>query len=110
MIQKHLSAPLPGLHMLRPDLPSELDLVIQRATAKDPAQSYPDADSLLQDFLRACSSAPSELPPARPQVPSFLAAPEPAEQPNFVGRAAEMDRLVAALGTVPARPGRVPFA
>ncbi|HJX41100.1 MAG TPA: serine/threonine-protein kinase, partial [Anaerolineales bacterium] len=97
MIQKQLNEPLPGLHMLRPDLPDELDLVIQRATAKDPAQRYPDAETLLQDFLRACSSAPSELPPAQPQVPSFLAAPEQAEQPGFVGRAAEMDRLVGAL-------------
>jgi len=109
MIQKQLNEPLPGLQMLRPDLPDELDVVIQRATAKDPAQRYSDAETLLQDFLRACSSAPSELPPAQPQVPSFLAAPEQAEQPGFVGRAAEMDRLVGALAKVLAGQGQILF-
>jgi len=47
--QQHLSQPLPSLANRGPGLPVDLDLVIQRATAKDPLDRYPDVPSMLAD-------------------------------------------------------------
>lgn len=42
-----LHMPVPSLGALRPDLPSALDLVVQRALERDPLLRYPSAGSLL---------------------------------------------------------------
>jgi serine/threonine-protein kinase len=52
LIARHLRDPLPDLQDFSPDLPPELDSVIQHATAKDPAERYPDVDSFLADLRR----------------------------------------------------------
>ncbi len=56
-IQQHLDMPLPSLAKQRADLPETIDVVIQRATAKNPAARYPDILSLLQDFRQAAPLA-----------------------------------------------------
>ncbi len=53
LIARHLRDPLPDLAVENPDLPPELNPVIQRATAKDPADRYPDVGSLYADFRDA---------------------------------------------------------
>jgi WD40 repeat protein/transcriptional regulator with XRE-family HTH domain len=53
LIQQHLNEPFPSLAAHSPDLPPALDRLIQRATAKDQAQRYPDVLSLLADFRNA---------------------------------------------------------
>ncbi|MBI1876819.1 MAG: protein kinase [Chloroflexi bacterium] len=55
-VQQHLNEPLPSLATCCPHLPASLDPVIQRATAKDQAERYPDLPSLLADFRQAVSS------------------------------------------------------
>ncbi len=52
LVQKHLNEPFPSLaaHRLGPDLVTRFDPIIQRATAKDQTQRYPDVPSLLADF------------------------------------------------------------
>ena len=52
MIMKHLSEPLPDLSLVRPDLPENLDRIIETATSKAPPERY---DSVLHviDALRA---------------------------------------------------------
>lgn len=52
MVQ-HISTPLPPLSAHRPGLPTALDVVLGRATAKDAQDRYPDVLSLLNDFRQA---------------------------------------------------------
>jgi WD40 repeat protein/DNA-binding SARP family transcriptional activator/tRNA A-37 threonylcarbamoyl transferase component Bud32 len=63
LLYKQLSEPLPSVHERRPELPAALDAVIQGATAKDPADRYPDALSLASAFREAAGAlapVPSE--------------------------------------------------
>jgi len=109
VIQKHLNEPLPSLRARRPDLPAELDAVLQRATAKNPAQRYPGAEALLRDFLHAFTSSPPSAAPSPQQLPSFLAAPEATEERPVVGRTAELDRLQRFLDRTLAGQGHILF-
>ena len=45
VLKGHLFAPPPELTKLRPDLPSALDPVIQRALAKQPQQRYQNCEA-----------------------------------------------------------------
>jgi len=69
-IQQHFSAPLPAL-VAHP----ELDPLLRRATAKDPAARYPDVPSLLADFRRVLAGRPL------PTVPYALAGAGELENP-----------------------------
>ncbi len=53
LLLRHINDPLPPLNNLRPDLPPEVEDVLQRATAKDPADRYADALALAKAFRRA---------------------------------------------------------
>ena len=85
----HLQEDAPSLRILRPDLPGELDLVIQRALAKDPADRYPSAG----DFARAVAAAAAGQPTveAERSVGVGAAAPGPPEATTT----AEAERLAA---------------
>jgi len=52
LIFNQLHDPLPPLHENSPHLPSQLDSVLQRATAKNPVERYTDTRSLASDFRR----------------------------------------------------------
>ncbi len=56
LIQQHLNETVPSLTVHCPDLPATLDPVIQRATAKEQAERYPDILSLLADFREAVAT------------------------------------------------------
>lgn len=55
VIFKQINEPLPSLLEIRPDVPEEVDLVVQRATDKNPQARYIDALSFAADFRRAIS-------------------------------------------------------
>ncbi|MCC7445912.1 MAG: protein kinase [Anaerolineae bacterium] len=57
LMQKHLRDPLPPLRTRRPELDPKMDAVIQKATAKRPADRYPDAPSVAKEFRRAIGAA-----------------------------------------------------
>lgn len=58
-IQQHLSTPLPSLAEHISDLPTELDRVIQKATAKDPAARHSDVMALLNEIQAVTSRLPA---------------------------------------------------
>ena len=64
LVVKHLNEPLPYVRESKFDLPAALDGVIQRATAKDPENRYPDALSLAADLRSALDmeSEGAEIP------------------------------------------------
>ncbi|OQA14416.1 MAG: Serine/threonine-protein kinase PrkC [Chloroflexi bacterium ADurb.Bin360] len=53
VILKHISAPLPSVRSLRPELPEAVERVILKALAKDPEDRFPTALSLAQALRQA---------------------------------------------------------
>jgi WD40 repeat protein len=87
IIMKHLSEPLPHLHEIRPDLPGDLHDVIQKATAKNPNDRYPDALTMAAAFRDAIGldrQVPAEdLPTMR--LPTNWAKMSERERRTLVG-------------------------
>src|SRR5690606_21283632 len=50
VMRHHVSKPLPSILEVRPDLPASLDMLMRRATAKDPADRYSNVLQLASDF------------------------------------------------------------
>lgn len=61
LLIKHLQEPLPLVQDIREDVPPGVDEVIQRATAKDRAERYPDAPSLAAAFRRVVMGNSSSM-------------------------------------------------
>jgi energy-coupling factor transporter ATP-binding protein EcfA2 len=108
LVVKHLREALPYVRDSRPELPAALDGVIQRATAKDPTDRYPDAIALAVDFRRAL-----QLEAELPEVPEEdmynpykgLRAFQVADAEDFFGREALTGQLLAQLAS-PGAAGR----
>ncbi len=98
VLKKHLVEPVPSLRTVRPELPATVDEVIERATAKDPADRYPDAPALASALRAALEEAPVGVPaPAvEPRNPYKGLRPFiEADAADFFGRDALTERLVA---------------
>ncbi|MBI1877295.1 MAG: protein kinase [Chloroflexi bacterium] len=118
LLIKHLTEPLPLVHRLRSDILPAVDEVIQRATAKDPAQRYPDALALAAAFRQALATGDrgretgaSILPGLRSSVTGQAVAEltnpykglrpfQEADAADFFGREALTEQLLARLGEV----------
>lgn len=62
----------PDVHLVRPDLPPAVSMVLRRALAKDPAGRTPDVVTLGREFAAALQGvAPDRVPPA----PGGMTAP-----------------------------------
>ena len=100
LIIKHVNEPLPMLREKRPELPVEVDQVIQKATAKDPAARFPDTLTMAADFRRAL-----QLEVALPAIPEGeiynpykgLRAFQEADADDFFGRETLTEQLLARL-------------
>lgn len=110
LILKHLTTPLPPLREVRPDLPAELDRVIQCATAKEPAARYADVLSLVADLRRVLAPEAAVLPVAPPpELPLAVTNPykglrafQEADALDFFGREELTEQLLARLCDSPA--------
>ncbi len=60
LLFKHIHEPMPPLQTLRPDLPESVNTVIQRATAKNPADRYPDVLRMVIELRHALGSTSPE--------------------------------------------------
>lgn len=77
LISKHLQEPLPFITEKRPDLPAEIDDILQKATAKTPQERFSSVLELAMAFHDAASVtqdadtvfAPRPVPAARPARP-----------------------------------------
>jgi WD40 repeat protein len=111
LIVKHMSVALPSVQEVRPDLPVELDRVIQCATAKDPAARYADVTALVTDFRRALSPETATRV-ALPITEQTLTVPNPykglrafqeADALDFFGREALTAHLLTRLAPAPSQ-------
>ncbi|GIK64644.1 MAG: hypothetical protein BroJett018_24380 [Chloroflexota bacterium] len=120
LLFKHLHDPIPSLHVYRPDVPAALDHVLQRATAKNPKERFPDALAMARAFKQACrryEGAPTKQTPRPGELNAAideamldtlsiqamtnpykgLRAFEEADAPDFFGRAALVEQLLERL-------------
>ncbi|HVO43575.1 MAG TPA: protein kinase [Aggregatilineales bacterium] len=109
LMDKQLNEPLPLLYDVRPDLPDALDAVLQKATAKDPAERYVDVTTMIKEFEAALeANAPSAAAPVSPisldeevelENPyKGLRAFQEADAVDFYGRKALVEQLLNRLG------------
>jgi len=78
VITKHMQEALPSLHQLNPAIPTPVDAVIQKATAKRPEDRYPSVSAFARDFRRAISQASAPYVPYVVDLqnnPAFSAEP-----------------------------------
>lgn len=61
---KHLQDEAPTVQSLRPDVPDAVNVIVERALAKDPADRYQTAHGMRQDIARVLNREISPLPTA----------------------------------------------
>ena len=95
-LTKHLSERLPSVIEARPDLPDELDSVIQKATEKDPTKRYRDALELARAMRGALSDETAQIGAVVARNPYKGLRPfQEADAKDFYGRNALVERLVS---------------
>ncbi len=79
VLLKHITEPLPSIRDIRPDVPLEIEQVIQKSTAKDPNERFSSAGELADAYTNALRGQgmanyrpPTNTP--RPMQPSTLSA------------------------------------
>ena len=107
LLQKQMEEPFPLVSASRPDLPRQIDAVIQRATAKQPDDRYSDALALAEAFRQAAlgqdETRPSVLATAVPAATDIinpykgLRAFQEADAADFYGRETLVAQLVSRL-------------
>ena len=105
-IQQHLADKLPPLASCCPELPAGLDAVLARATAKQPADRYPDVPALLTDFQQALTNVADALHPLPTAGSTDLVNPykglrafTEADADDFFGRDTFVQALLSRLST-----------
>src|SRR5574341_1473890 len=68
VMHMHVKEPVPDISLARPDLPTAVSVVMQRALAKDPAHRYQTAREFLNAFRLAAQGQPV-TPAASPTLP-----------------------------------------
>ena len=107
LVYKHLNEPLPMIDHDELNLPPAFNAIIQRATAKDPEERYPDAWTLVQEFQKTLrqGSATVELELEELDFAEFelletknpykgLRAFQQADASDFFGRTAMIQRVL----------------
>lgn len=105
MVYKHIAEAMPPLPESA-DLPIDVNLVIQKATEKDPALRYQEVTTFVEEFKKACAPYQPEIvllnTPIKPEIIAEnpykgLRAFEEADASNFFGRTALIEHLLARL-------------
>ncbi len=76
LMMMHVNDPIPDLRTLRPDVPTDLVQIINKALAKDPNQRYQKAGELARDLRAARLVAPPPIDATRIETsPSYTQPP-----------------------------------
>jgi len=83
---KHINEPVPPMRAHRPDLSDAVNTVIQRATAKHPADRYPDVSTLVHELKQALAKGPAitgRLPELSGSQPSLADGGQPRTRSKY---------------------------
>ena len=110
LVYKHLNEPLPMIDHDALNLPPAFNAIIQRATAKDPEERYPDAMALVREYQQTLrqGAATMELELEELDFAEFelletknpykgLRAFQQADAADFFGRSAMIERVLTRL-------------
>jgi tetratricopeptide (TPR) repeat protein len=103
VIAQSLSAPRPRLTRVRPDAPPELEQVIVRTMALDPAERYPDM-AAVSAALRGAHAAPSRVARIRVAVAAAVALLAAALAGGWFARRPSLHRVAPAAETLAVLP------
>ena len=109
LVDTHVSRPVPSILAVRPELPAQIDELIQRATAKDPTDRHRDVLTLAGAVRSTLEDVRAK--PARPVVVDVrnpykgLRPFREADAPDFFGREVVVAQLVARMNE-PVEGGR----
>ena len=98
-LHAHLSRPAPSVRTLRPELPADVDAVIQRSLAKQPDARFASAGEFADELARAAAG----LQPPRAQMTRALPATPVrtnlrAPSRELIGRDSDLEELVSLCG------------
>ncbi|HSM21702.1 MAG TPA: serine/threonine-protein kinase, partial [Rubrivivax sp.] len=109
LLYSHIHEPIPLVAASRPDIPAQVDMVLQKATAKKPAERYATAVEMAAAFRDALHGLEPEMDD---RVQTFAPAPvavtnpykglqafQEADAEDFFGREALVQQLVSRLAT-----------
>lgn len=111
LLLKHLQTPMPSLQVARPDLPPQLDDVLQKATSKVPQERFTDAPALLAAFKQAIATDNANIASVGQSRPGIAEPPEfrnpykglrpfqEADAADFFGRESVVAHLLQQLNT-----------
>ena len=97
LMMMHVNDPIPDLRSLRPDVPTDLVQIINKALAKDPNQRYQKAGDLARDLRAARLIAPPPIAATRietspaytqPPIGATTIEPSPVRQPTSTSQQA----------------------
>ena len=103
LLDMRMSTALPSMRTIRPEIPVDLDRIIQRATALDPAVRYADVQAFAENFQEAVSDSGARVTSVIPidrDIPNpykGLRAFQEADANNFFGRTNLVHRLLQRL-------------
>jgi tRNA A-37 threonylcarbamoyl transferase component Bud32 len=83
---KHVNEELPDVQLRRPELSAAAAMVVERATAKDPADRYPSVGELIDDLSTALEVEAARAGSTTAEATSVLDAVPPAERKLSSGR------------------------
>ena len=75
VLYRQLNDPLPDVQDYVEDLPDELNIVLQRATAKDPTMRYDNALALARDFASVVNRTQGNVPTSEDSTLDVLSLP-----------------------------------
>jgi len=102
IIQDHISAALPLPRSINPNIPTHVEMVLLRATAKRPEDRYESATALIEALQATITTSSTSISKTMVQnvfvhvPPSFTQAPVPTHNPQVaINRGAKITRAVA---------------
>lgn len=99
LLQKHIHEPLPSVRERQPEVPAAVDHVLHRATAKEPADRFPDMVAFAHAFLLAAHPQAADLASFAPLLDTInpykgLLAFTEADEALFYGRETLAQKLL----------------